>query len=118
MLKPGLGKGLGELMRGDQVAGKDRPSSDNGDKGLPMLGRGMKSLVQPEPEEAIEPKPPPVLPTWFYFSADVLLLAYTVGITFDAASPFDFGTVIFCAVSISAGAVLAIVGALQSSAGR
>ena len=114
MLKPGLGKGLGDLMRGDQVAGKDRTLSDNGDRALPMLGRGMKSLVQPEPEEVIKPKSPPVLPTWFYFAADVLLLAYTVGITFDAARPFDFGTVLFCAVSILVGAALAIAGVIQN----
>lgn len=102
-------------MRGDQVAGKDRPASENGDSGAPLLGRGMKSLVQPEPEEASESKSPPVLPTWFYFAADILLLAFTVAITLDAARPFDFGTVLFCGVSISLGALLAIVGVFQSS---
>lgn len=120
MLKPGLGKSLGDLMHGDQVAGKDRPPTGNA---APLLGRGIKSLVEPEPkapiapaEEEVTQSSPALLPAWFYFAADLLLLAYTVAITLDAARPLDLGTVLFCATSISAGAFLAILGVLQSSA--
>jgi hypothetical protein len=116
ILKPGLGKGLGDLMRGDQVAGKDRsgapvaePSAD--------LGRGLKTLIQadaavPQSEGAA---PRSLLPPWFYFAADLLLLAYTVAIALDASRPFEPGTVLFCFVSIALGAMLAIVGVMQAA---
>ena len=125
MLKPGLGKGLGELMHGDQVAGKgaipETPPRPNS-----AFGRGMETLIRPDATPAVtasDPDHAPVpqrtlLPAWFYFAADLLLLAYTVAITLDAARPFDFGTVLFCAVSVTVGALLATVGVYQSFRAR
>jgi hypothetical protein len=119
MLKPGLGKGLGELMRGDDVAGKNGASEADAPRAKPTFGRGLQTLVsvaaqQPEPIETPD-QAPPILPTWFYFAADLLLLAYTIAIAFDATRPFDAGTWIFCAVAISVGAALAVVGVLQAA---
>jgi len=111
MLKPGLGKGLGDLMHGDQVAGKkqDAPAK-------PQFGRGMKTLVGSEVESlASTPAKPKLIPAWFYFAADLLLLAFTVAITFDAKQPFDAGIVLFCAISLTLGATLAIAGVFQMS---
>jgi hypothetical protein len=114
MLKPGLGKGLGDLMHGDQVAGKkqDTPAK-------PEFGRGMQTLVRPhDAEPTSTPAKRKLIPAWFYFAADLLLLAFTVAITFDAARPFDAGIVLFCAVSIMIGAMLAIIGVFQSISNR
>ena len=118
MLKPGLGKGLDELMRGEDVAGKNGASEVEAPPPKPTFGRGLQTLISvaargPEPVET-PVKPPPLMPTWFYFAADVLLLAYTVAIAFDAVRPFDAGTIIFCGTSITLGAVLASMGVLQS----
>jgi hypothetical protein len=115
MSKPGLGKSLGDLMQGDQVAGKkqDAPAK-------PEFGRGMQRLVQPEgddaPPAAVASPKPKLIPVWFYFAADLLLLAFTVAVTFDTPKPFDFGIVMFCAICIATGALLAIVGINQAAA--
>ena len=112
MLKPGLGKGLGDLMHGDPVAGKkqDAPAK-------PEFGRGMQTLVRPHEAEnaASAPAKRKLIPAWFYFAADLLLLAFTIAITFDAPQPFDAGIVLFCAISIAVGAILAIVGVFEAS---
>lgn len=113
MLKPGLGKGLGDLMQGDQVAGtkpvsNEAPAAPNG------FGRGLKTLMDAEAPTVPKPEARPLLPVWFFFAADLLLLAYTIAITFEAPRPFDMGTVLFCAISISLGAFLATVGVFRS----
>ena len=116
MLKPGLGKGLGELMGGDQVAGKDQARGSVAEPGA-TLGRGLTTLIQtegsvPETESTAARS---LLPPWFYFAADLLLLAFTVAIALDASRPFEPGTVLFCLVSISVGALLAMVGVMQAA---
>jgi hypothetical protein len=123
MPKHPLGKGLGDLMNGDQVAGKSRVISASASSATTTttdvtLGRGLSTLVSAQgakgkPEQP-ETKKRQLLPPWFFFAADLLLLAYAVGITFDAPKPFDAGTVLFCGISITLGAVLAIWGVLQS----
>ena len=112
MLKPGLGKGLGDLMHGDQVAGT-KPPLNNTPAALPEFGRGMSSLIRADPL-AIPSAKRHILPPWFYFAADLLLLGYAVAITFDAPRPFNTGTMIFCIVSVGLGGVLAILGTLQT----
>jgi len=114
MLKPGLGKGLGDLMKGDQVAGKKTLLA--AEVPTATFGRGMQTLVQPKAPVRVPSQPKPILPSWFYFAADLLLLAFTVSVCFDAARPFDFGTILFCAISIVTGALLAIIGVRQVAA--
>ena len=112
MLKPGLGKGLGDLMHGDQVAGKKQDAPAR-----PEFGRGMQTLVRPHDAEDATSAPAKrkLIPAWFYFAADLLLLAFTVAITFDATRPFDAGIILFCTISIAAGAILAIIGVHEAS---
>jgi len=121
MAKPALGKGLGQLMTGQPAVGKAQAEIPAGStlpgKVTPVdFGRGLNTLVgtatAPAVEEAPQAKEP--IPAWFYFAADILLLAYTVAITFDA-QPFDWGSMLFCAVSVSAGALLGVAGVLRSS---
>ena len=120
MLKPGLGKGLDDLMRGDQVAGKERRCGSIAEPGQ-TLGRGLNTLIQADaavPKTTDEIKTRPLLPSWFYFAADLLLLAYTVAITLDADRPFDAGTILFCVVSVLSGAILSTIGVIQASTAR
>jgi hypothetical protein len=110
MMKPGLGKGLGQLMNGDRVAGA-APAA-------PPVGRGLNTLISsgdapPAPQTA--PAHKVLLPPWFFFSADLLLLAYAVAICFDAPKPLDLGSILFCAAAIGLGGILAVIGVLRAS---
>ena len=122
MSKPGLGKGLGDLMNGDQVAGKSTvvnaaASTTTTTSSDVALGRGLTTLVSPHRGDAsTEGSQRPrrqLLPPWFFFSADILLLAFVVAIAFAAPRPFDLGTIVFCAVSVGVGALLAILGVFR-----
>lgn len=115
MLKPGLGKSLGDLMQGDQVAGS-KPVLNEAPAAPTDFGRGMKTLIRAEtpPERATETRP--ILPPWFFFAADLVLLAFTVAVTLDAPRPLDFGHVLFSGVSVTLGALLATCGVLQVTA--
>jgi hypothetical protein len=122
MPKHPLGKSLGDLMNGDQVAGKSRVISASASSATTTttdvtLGRGLSTLVSAQgakgkPEQPSSKKRQ-LLPPWFFFAADLLLLAYVVGIIFDAPRPFDLGTILFCAVSVTLGCLLAIVGMVR-----
>jgi hypothetical protein len=118
MAKPGLGKGLGDLMNGDQVAGKSRVIKASAAPEIPEphLGRGLTTLVGGRPQNGEAELPDAKsrrLPRWFYFAADILLLAFVVGITFDANRPYDLGTIAFCAVSVGLGCLLAVIGVIR-----
>jgi hypothetical protein len=106
MLKPGLGKGLGRLMNGDRVAGHAPPSAE--------IGRGLHALIAPKKPAVPETAATKVLlPTWYFFAADILLLGFSVAICFDAPKPMDVGTVVFCAASITIAAILGITGVMR-----
>lgn len=107
MTKPGLGKGLGQLMNGDRVAA---PTDQNAE-----IGRGLNTLLATKEPQPAAPAKKVLLPPWFFFSADILLLAYAVAICFDAPKPLDLGSIVFCAVAVSTGAILAIAGVIRAS---
>ncbi len=118
--KPVLGKGLGQLMGGRGVAGKPgvvpSPPSGAAEKVTPVdFGRGMTTLVTAAPPRT-EPVPAKknLLPAWFYFAADLLLLGFTVVICQDAPKPLDFATVVFAAMAVTLGGVFGITGIFQS----
>ncbi len=113
MANRGLGRGLNQLMSGQKVAHKSGAAAHpTHEKVTPVdFGRGLNSLVAPLAAETPEtPVARLLLPAWFFFAADLLLLAYTVAISLAAAGPLDFGEVLFAFVSTSLGAILAILG--------
>ena len=78
MSKPALGKNLGQLLNGDAVGGKPMPGKVV--SGV-QFGRGMDTLVgKPQPEPIASPKKD-LLPAWFYFGADLLILAFVAALT-------------------------------------
>jgi hypothetical protein len=115
MAKPALGKGLNQLMSGQAAARKPAPP-DAGEKVTAVdFGRGMSTLVSPPAIESAEETAGRVLlPSWFFFVADALLLAYTVAICLDAGGPLQTGDILFAFVSTTLGALLAIMGVLRA----
>jgi hypothetical protein len=122
MGKPALGKGLGELMSGQRApVRKPSPAAlPPADKVTPVdFGRGLNTLVTASAKEKPEPVPPRVLlPPWFFFAADALLLAYTVAICLDAGDTMQTGEIFFAASSVSLGALLGIMGVMRSAPER
>jgi hypothetical protein len=113
MSKPGLGKGLGSLMNGDRVAGGD---SKNQAIAKSDLGRGLGTLVAPPsaPEDCpTTAEKKHLLPAWFFYAADLLLLSFTVGICIDAPRPMDIGSLVLCAVAVALGACLSTFAVLR-----
>jgi hypothetical protein len=115
MAKPALGKGLNQLMSG-QTAARKPSAPDAADKVTPVdFGRGMSTLVTPPAVETPESVPARVLlPPWFFFAADALLLAYTVAICLDAGGPLQTGEILFAFTSTTLGALLAILGVMRA----
>jgi len=106
----GLGKGLGHLLNGDKVVGVPRHSGAR----APKLGRGMETLVSvKEPEEARDGKKV-LLPAWFFFTADLLLFAFTVAILFDAPRPMAGRDILLSAGLVGAGCLLGLLGLAQA----
>src|SRR4051812_43626294 len=113
MAKPALGRGLNQLMGGQTVARKKPPGPDSASEKVTAVdfGRGLNTLVRPSPAEIPDsPKPRFLLPAWFFFVADVLLLAYTVAICADAGGPLQTGEILFALASTTLGALLGIAG--------
>jgi hypothetical protein len=119
MSRNGLGKGLDDLMNGDQVAGKGTVVSASTGTSTPgpALSRGLSTLVaasggKVEAAQSAQ-KRRQLLPAWFFFAADILLLAYVVAIAFGAPRPFDLGTILFCSIGTGLGCGLAVFGVVR-----
>src|SRR5262245_57236036 len=116
MAKPGLGKGLNQLMKG-QSAVRKRTSPEIAAEKVTRVdfGRGLNTLVSAGvTEPAHSTKDRVLLPTWFFFLADLLLLAFTVAICFDAGGPLQPGEIVFALAATSLGALLAIAGVFKA----
>ena len=111
MSKPRLGKGLGQLMNGDGVAGKEASP-------LPSptpRGRGFNTLLKDAERPRANVAPPqnveraPALPDWFFFTADLLILGFTVAVVFVSRKPLTPSDVLFCSVAVTVAAILGLV---------
>jgi hypothetical protein len=122
MAKRALGKGLGQLMSGQSVARKPAapatvPETAPTPKVTPVdFGRGMNTLVGTRaPENETPEQAAPLLPSWFFFAADVLLLAFTVVIWANTDGAIGIGEVLFAVTSTLLGALLAIAGVVRAA---
>jgi len=113
---PALGKGLGNLLNGDRIAGNSSTPTE-----APRFGRGMESLLG-APEKAVEKaesvqpaKRRELLPTWFFFAADFVLLVFCSAVLFDAPRPFTFGDLMFCAVAVLLGCCFGLAGVVRAT---
>jgi hypothetical protein len=116
MGKPVLGKGLNQLMSGQKVARKPATPDTAAEKVTRVdFGRGLNTLVTPAAAESAESTNPRfLLPAWFFFAADVLLLAYTVVICANAGGPLQFGELLFAFVSTTLAALLGAAGVIRA----
>jgi hypothetical protein len=74
------------------------------------FGRGLNTLVSAHSPEKPASTPAVLLPAWFFFAADLLLLAFTVVICADASDPMQAGEALFAAISTTLGSILGIAG--------
>lgn len=117
----GDGAGSGGAKPAARAAAKSAPASAPVGKGLNTLlaagetrGAAGAQAKACGYKAAGEGDAKVLLPAWFFFSADILLLAFCVAVCFDAPKPLDLGHVLFCAASVGLGALLSIVGVLKS----
>lgn len=110
MAKPALGKGLGHLMKGETVGGKPPADAEHPAK----LGKGFATLVKEEPTPAPAPKRP-LLPPWFFFAADILLLGFTVAILLHAPKPLRWEDWLFCTITTGVAGFFGILGVILSA---
>jgi len=117
---------LGELLASGRMLGKSDKtavSAPSAPATRPPLGHGLGTLLQgvKSPAEAeaalvaaglLEGPDAPAglrLPKWYFFAADLLLLALAVLIVFNSASPLGLPQLLFCILAIGLGAVLCTV---------
>lgn len=112
MSKPALGKNLGQLLNGDAVGGK--PLSGKVVSGV-QFGRGMDTLVgKPQPEPIASPKKD-LLPAWFYFGADLLILAFVAALVFGSPKPIGGVELLFCLGSTLMASLFGLAGVARSA---
>ena len=119
MSKFGLGRGLGDLMNGDKVAGQTgTPPAENGDKVTPGVGSLLQARKTEQENVFADPKtgehvpiPQPAFPAWYLFAADLLLIVFTVVLLWR--SNFGGKEMILGFVALSVGAALSILAVLQ-----
>ncbi len=129
MSKQGLGRGLGSLMG----------SAAKGETGQAPVSLGVRTLMretkpEPAPLEAA-PKPAPVpaptpaplcapvaeprsiVPRWYLFAGDVLLVAMAIATVCLSPRPLSWQREVFCAALVVVAAILAVV-AIASPAAK
>lgn len=130
-----LGKGLGNLLAGDRVAGTPNGTpaeSPPPSAKAPRYGRGMETLMgssetklpqsnaensskdQAPKASTTQPARRPLLPSWFYFAADFLLLAFCSAILFNSPRPYAIGDLLFCAATVAIACFFGLAGLAQS----
>ena len=96
-------------MKGDAVGG--RAADDKAE--APKLSKGFETLVQKE--AAPVPQKKILLPGWFFYTADLLLLAFTVAIIFNAPKPLGWSDWLFCIITTGVAGLFGIIGVLVSA---
>jgi hypothetical protein len=120
MQKPVLGRGLGNLLGGDKVVS----SADSHALGAPVPakvpGHGVKSLLRGGAKfdracstPTSEAPEKPLIPRFYLFAADILLVALALLLTFKSNSPLNWKETTFCIGAILVGGCCGMAGALM-----
>ena len=107
MAKPALGRDLGKLM--------GRAPNDTGADSVgrpPLPGAGVRSLLQ---GQAAAPKP--VIPRWYLFAGDALLIALALITAFVGPHPLSLAREVFCVATALLAALLAVFAVLMPENG-
>ena len=104
MPKPVLGRDLGALLG---------PSPK---EGAPPVSAGVRSLMGgPSPPPAAAPKP--LIPRWYLFAGDVLLVALALITVCKSHHPLSWPREVFCAALMILAALLAVLALFTREAG-
>ena len=106
MAKQSLGRDLGALM------------GSNPKQAAAPVGAGVRSLMRgnnpPTPAAQVAPvAPKPVIPRWYLFAGDVLLVGLAVVTIFKSPHPLSWPRELFCAGLVILAAVLAVLALLM-----
>ena len=118
-----MGRGLGTLLGGQKVAGSEaeKPAAPEPQE---SLSPGVRSLIRGSAKDSPFAEPAtnanksaapekPLIPRWYFFAADVLLVATGLLIAFRSRAPLDWKETFFCIGTIVAGCACGIVGAMM-----
>jgi hypothetical protein len=100
MAKQSLGRDLGALMGG-------KPK-----EGAAPVSAGVRSLMRGNNTPAPVAAPKPVIPRWYLFAGDVLLVCLALLTIYKSPHPLSLGREVFCAALVMLAAVLAVIAIL------
>ncbi len=106
MSKSALGKGLGNLMEGDRVAGSPMPSTT-----AKPFSPQIRNLIQPQGSESRKSQSLPRIPVWYWFGLDLILCIGAFGVVRVHPTFLGFS---LAAVAVITGLVFALFGTLTS----
>jgi hypothetical protein len=125
MAKPALGRGLKELMDGDKVASASpviAPTTNGSNGSDELFGRGVQSLLK-QSDSAVQNAQKPamvlpdesrfVVPSWFFFGIDLLLLALALALMLGP-QPLRTWNVVLAFLATGLGCCSAIAGIYTS----
>ena len=108
-------------MKGDKVAGQTptpngQPEEQGASPGVNSLLRGKHNVfAEPEADSAEQPAAPKkkhLIPLWYFFAADVLLIFFAALILWKTPSP-GWKEISFCIGAIALGGVLSVIAVLK-----
>jgi len=112
--KPVLGRNLGALLgKGSRPAA---PPEADAPKGT-LSGPGMGSLIRgtrtenaaaPTPASVSPKRAAPLIPRWFLFAADALLLGSVLVVVCRRTGPLTSAEAAFCGIAVGVGCILGI----------
>lgn len=119
MSKNVLGRGLGSLMAGDKPAEKQPSAPDDPSAispGVESLFRGKRNGDNVFAENSsVEERPAkPLIPPWYFFVADVLLIAFALVVFYRGSSPLRLTEAAICVGAIVLAAILGVLGVCVS----
>jgi hypothetical protein len=112
MAKQSLGRDLGTLMRPSP-----KEAAAPVGAGVRSLMRGhnppapVASVAAPAPIPPVAPKP--LIPRWYLFVGDLLLVALAVATIFKSPHPLSWQREVFCAALVIMAALLAVLALLM-----
>jgi hypothetical protein len=116
-------------MGGDKNPLKEVPNAETKpDEQQPVAGPGVGSLLRGSRQEANvfapaktdvkeaeavpSPTPKPLIPSWYFFAADLLLIAFTLLFVYKSPGPLDAKSTIFCIIAIMLAGVFGALGVI------
>ena len=108
MAKESLGRDLGALMGG-------KPKEETA-----PVSAGIRSLMRGHTTPALAAAPKPVIPRWYLFAGDVLLVALALLTIYKSPHPLSWPRELYCAALVALAGLLAVIALLmpESKVGR